>query len=446
MRSHSPRPGPKGVFLLGSLPAFRRDPLEFCTGLARDYGDLAFFRLGPIQCVQVNRPEWIQHLLTKEAGRMHKSWDYRELAFVLGEGLVTSEGDLWKRQRRLIQPAFHNDRIRTYAKTMVERAGVMLEGWRDGQELELSSAMSQVTLEIVGRALFGADVADDAKVISEAITVFMDRFEALMTSWVPLPVAWPLPGNRRALAAIRRMDEVVYRMVRERRASSARGDDLLSWLIEARDEQGALDDKQLRDELVTLLLAGHETTSLALTWTLMLLSENPDVERRLARHLDEVLRGRAPQPGDEPNLGFTRQVVEEGMRLRPPVWGAGREALEDIALGEFVIPKGTQIFFTQWVTHHDPRFFPNPEHFDPDRWSADERESIPRYAYFPFGGGPRVCVGMNFAMMEATLLLAAIVQRFHVEVLPGQTIELQPAVTLRPKNGIRVKLESRTRR
>lgn len=435
------RPGPKGVFLLGSLHEFRRDPLGFCTRVAREYGDIVFFRMGPLRCVQINRPEWIQELLTKDAPRTHKSVDFKELESMLGKGLVTSEDELWRRERRLIQPAFHADRIRVYEGTMVERVQAMLESWRDGQELELSAAMSRVTLQIVGQTLFGSDMDDDARVMAESITAFMDRFEQFMTSWLPLPVTWPLPGNRAARRAVRELDRVVHRMVAERRAAGP-GDDLLWWLLQARDERGAIDEQQLRDELVTLLLAGHETTSLALSWTLLLLSENREVEARLVEELARVLGGRPPTGEDVPALEYTRQVVEEGLRLRPPVWGIGRKALEDLELDGHGIRKGTQIFFVQWVTHRDPRFFVDPERFDPERWSEERRQAIPACACFPFGAGPRKCIGTHFAMLEAVLLLASIVQRFHVHVLPG-SIELQPAVTLRPKTGIQARLEAR---
>ncbi len=433
-------PGPKGVPLLGSLPDFRRDPLGFCTRLAREHGDIAFFHLGPMRCVQVSHPDLIQELLTKHAPQLHKSWDFREMEFVLGKGLVTSEDELWRRERRLIQPAFHSDRIRVYENTMVERAAAMLDGWKNGDRLELSAAMSKVTLDIVGRALFGADMKNDTRVMAESITAFMDRFEKLMTSWVPLPIKWPLPGNRAARRAVRELDRIVESMI-ARRKSAGEGDDLLWWLLEAHDEQGAIDARQLRDELVTLLLAGHETTALALTWTLLLLSENPEVESKLVDELDR-LQGRRPTGSDLTELVYTKQVVEEGMRLRPPVWGIGREALEDFELGGHVIAKRSQILILQWVLHQDPRFFPEPERFDPDRWSPERRESIPPHASMPFGAGPRKCIGTHFAMLEAILLLASIVQRFHVEVIPTK-IELQPAVTLRPKRGIHAGVQAR---
>lgn len=438
------KPGPKGLPLLGSLSAFQRDPLAFCTALQREHGDIAFFELGPVPVVQVSRPEWIAQLFVKEAPRLHKSKDFRELAYMLGEGLITSEDALWKHQRKLVQPGFHNDRVRAYGATMLACGHAMLERWHDGAELQLMAAMNALTLDVVGRALFGADMGAAAQPIARATAAFMDRFEAILTGWLPMSIAWPWPANWPAQRAVRRLDDVIAGLVRERRARPQRSaDDLLGWLLEAQDERGALDDRQLRDELVTLMMAGHETTALALTWTLLLLGENPDIERKLVAEIDAALGGRPVEAGDMERLGYVRQVLEEGMRLRPPVWLVGREALTDIALGEHVIPKGTQILLTHWVAHHDPRVFPEPDRFDPDRFSPERRESIPRYAYFPFGAGPRRCIGANFAMLESTLLLAAIVQRFHLERVPGQTVALQPAVTLRPRSDIRVRLRAR---
>lgn len=430
------RPGPGGVPLLGSLPALRRDMLGFLERLGEDHGDLAFFRIGPIRCLLVNHPEHIHRLLARETARLRKSWDTRELTVALGQGLLTSEGELWKRERRLIQPAFHNERVRGYGATMVERAEAMLDRWHDGARLDIHREMSHVTLDIAARTLFGTDLESDAAIIGEALDVVMNRFADVLTGWVPIPLSWPTPANLRARRAVGRIDEIVYRMVQQRRATEERGDDLLSWLLEASDAQGKIDDAQLRDELVTLLLAGHETTALALSWTLMLLSRHPEVEARLVEELQEVLEGVPPTASAERQLGYTRQVVEESMRLYPPAWGIGREPTEEIELDGHTIEKGTQIFLVQWVTHRDPRFFPEPDRFDPDRWSPDRRKSVPRHAYFPFGGGPRVCIGMHFAMLEATLVLATVLQRYSVRLLPEHPIELQPAVTLRPKHGI----------
>jgi cytochrome P450 len=430
--------------LLGSAPAMRRDMLGFLEGLARDYGELAYFRLGPIRCVLVNRPEWIGRLLTKDNAHMRKPWDLRELSVALGQGLLTSEGELWKRQRHLIQPAFRNERIRSYAATMTERAQAMLDGWRDGQSLDVEEEMSRVTLDIAARTLFGTDVRRDADVIREGLGVVMDEFVASVMGWVPIPPSWPTPGNLRSRRAVRRIDEVIYRMVDARRAKAERGDDLLSWLLEAAEQgEGELTDKQLRDELITLLMAGHETTALALSWTLVLLAQNPEIERKLLDELQQVLGDRRPAAGDEASLPYTRQVVEEGMRLYPPAWAIGREASCDLDLDGHPIPKGTQIYFAQWVTHRDARFFPEPLRFDPDRWSPGRRKDIPRFAYFPFGGGPRVCIGMHFAMLEATLVLASIVQRYRVELDPEHPVELQPAITLRPKHGLRATVRAR---
>lgn len=442
MTRTTPKPMRPGLPLFGSYLEFRRDPLEFCMRLAREQGDMAFCRMGWLTFVQLNRPEWIQQLLTKESQNLHKSVDFKELSLVLGKGLVTSEDALWRRQRRLIQPAFHNERVRCYAPSMLACANAALSRWRPGAELNLTSELSRLTLEIVGHTLFGANMLQNADVVAQALGVFMDRFEATMTR-VPLPIAWPLPQNRGAHRAVRTLDAVVTRLVRERRAGGHAGDDLLGWLLAARDEQGGIDDRQLRDELVTLMLAGHETTALALTWALVLIAEHPEVERKLTEEITKALGRRPVQAEDESRLVYVRQVVEEALRLRPPVWSTGREAMSDIVIDGQRIAKGTQILVTPWVTHRDPRYFPEPERFDPGRWSADRRSGTPRFAYFPFGGGPRVCVGMHFAMLEATLLLTSILQRFQIELIAGQDIGLQPAVTLRPRPAVRVRVHAR---
>lgn len=442
----SSRPGPRGYLLVGSLPALRRDMLGFLQETARTHGDMSFFSIGPIPCVLINDPETIARVLTKDHGHMRKSWDTRELSAALGQGLLTSEGEPWKRQRRLIQPAFHNERIRGYGAVMVDRADAMLDRWRNGATLDLHGEMARVTLDIAARTLFGTNVERDAETVGEALAVIMETFTRAITGWIPIPMHWPTPGNLRMRRAVRRIDAVIYRMADERRASGRRDDDLLSWLLEARDEQGKVGAQQFRDELITLLLAGHETTALALSWALMLLARHPEAEQKLLDELHGALGDRKPAAGDESRLQYTRQVVEESMRLYPPAWGIGREAAEPMELEGYTLAKGTQIFLSPWVTQRDPRWFPDPETFDPDRWTPERKKELPRYAYFPFGGGPRVCIGMHFATLEATLVLASIMQRFRIELDAEHPIELQPAITLRPRDGIRARVYVRSGR
>jgi len=423
--------------------ALQRDPLGFFAGLGRAHGDLAFFRWGPIPCVFVNRPEWVHRLLTKDDAKLRKSWDLRQLAFVLGQGLLMSEGEFWKHHRQLIQPAFLNERVRSYAHVMVARTQTHLEGWRDGQTLCLHEQMSRLTLDIAARTLFGTDVERDAEIIDEALTVIMAQYITNYLGAFPIPIWLPTPGNFRAKRAVRSIDAIIYRMLQTRRASPEHADDLLSWLVRAADDGGDIGDREVRDELVTLLLAGHETTALVLSWTLMLVAQHPEVEQTLLAELRDAVGDRPVAAGDETSLRYTRQVIEESMRLYPPAWGLGREAKQDIELGGHLIRKGTQVYFSQWVTHRDPAHFPEPTRFDPMRWSPERRKDLPRHAYFPFSSGPRVCIGAHFALLEATLVLAAILQRFHVDLVPGHPIEPQPAVTLRPRHGIRAVVTAR---
>lgn len=431
-------PGPKGHLLTGSLPAFRRDPLGFFARCARDYGDAVAFRILHLRCCLLNDPKWIGQILVRERDATKKPWDFKELRVALGEGLLTSEGERWERHRRHIQPAFQHARIERYGEIMAARAAERLDRWRDGEERDLHAEMSQITLEVVAEALFGVDIAPETRRIGEVLAHFMERFEAMLRSPLPIPLRAPTPANRRLRRELRALDEVVFRIVRERRRRAAGGATLLDDLLTLREDgDPVFDEREIRDELVTFLLAGHETTALALTWALMLLAQHPEAEARFVREIETVLGGRRPEAADARRLRFTEHVVDEALRLYPPAWGVAREARSPIDVGGFRLPPGTQIFLVQYVTHRDPRFFEEPERFQPERWEPERRSAIPKYAYFPFGGGPRACIGAHFALLEATLVLASVMQRFRVELVADQRIELQPAVTLRPRYGLR---------
>jgi cytochrome P450 len=434
-------PGPKGHFLVGSLPEISRDWLGFLTRCAREYGDVVFFRLAHVPVCLLTHPDGIERVLVTEASKFVKSRDYRALAQVLGNGLLTSEGEAWRRQRKRIQPAFRHENILAYTSLMVERANRMLAGWRPGETRDVHQDMMRVTLEIIAEALFGFDVSPQAESISAALQTFTEKFINQASFAFLLPARLPVPGRWRLERAARNLSRIIYAMIQERRARPQATGDLLGTLLGMQSsEEGPMDDRQLRDELITLLLAGHETTAIALSWTFYLLAQHPAVEANLARELCEVLAGRLPEARDLPRLRYTEMVVKESMRLYPPAWGIGRETLEDFELDGYRLPAGTNIFLVQWITHRDPRFYEDPERFEPDRWRDDPIRSgrLPRFAYFPFGGGPRVCVGASFAMAEATLLLAAIAQRFHLALVPGHPVEIFPSITLRPKHGIRV--------
>jgi cytochrome P450 len=457
-------PGPKGRFLLGSMLELRRDLLGFMTDCARRYGDIVSFRFMHIPVCLLSNPDDIERVLITNSANFVKSRDYRALTAVLGDGLLTSEGATWRRQRRLVQPAFHRGNILRYARVMVDDAGRAVSQWQDGETFDVHQAMMRLTLQIVAECLFGADVSSHAGPIGEALQVVMENFSDYARMAMVLPRWLALPRTSKMGQAVRRLDAALYSMIRERRAAGGgkpstsrtanagadfaadRETDLLGLLLQTQDESGgAMDDRQVRDEAMTLFLAGHETTALALSWTWYLLGLNPEAERRLADELARELAGRAPTPEDLPRLRYTDMVLKESMRLYPPAWGIGREAREAFDAGGFRLRAGTNVFISQWITHRDPRFFPDPERFDPERWRDDpiRRGALPRFAYFPFGGGPRVCIGAGFAQMEAALILATIAQRFHLSLVPGQSIALLPSVTLRPRHGIRVTAHKR---
>jgi cytochrome P450 len=434
-------PGPKGRFLLGSAIEIGRDWLGFYTGCAEEYGDVVCVRLAHVPVYLIVHPRDIETVLVTNAANFTKSADYRALARVLGRGLLTSEGDFWKRQRSLIQPAFHRQNILGYSAVMTQAAGGMLDSWQEKGERNIHDDLMRVTLEIVAQCLFGAEVTAVAEQVGKAMEVVTERFMVNASLAMLFRFKIPVFFAHREWRAIRKLNEIIGSIIRKRRSSNQPREDLLDMLLRVRDADGnPMSDAQLRDEVMTLFLAGHETTAIALSWACYLVAQNPEIEAKLAEELQAVLGGRAPAPEDLPRLRYTEMVIKEAMRLYPAVWGIGRRAIEECELGGYRVPAGSNVFIRHWRTQRDPRFFPDPERFDPERWREDPVRSgkIPRFAYFPFGGGPRVCVGASFAMMEVALLLAMIQQRFHLEIVPGHPIELFASVTLRPKYGIRV--------
>jgi cytochrome P450 len=365
---------------------------------------------------------------------------------LLGEGLLTSEGEFHLRQRRLAQPAFHRQRIAGYAATMVEYADRACDRWQAGETRDVAREMMRLTLAIAGKTLFDANVEGEADEIGKALTTTFDLFNTLTLPFRQLLERLPLPASKRFLKARERLDATIYRIINERRASGEDRGDLLSMLIAARDEEGdgsGMTDEQLRDEAMTIFLAGHETTANALTWTWYLLSQHPEIEARFHAEVDETLKGALPTAEDFPRLRYTEMVFAEVMRLYPPAWVIGRRALGDHQIDGYKIPARSILLISPYVTHHDARFFPDPFRFDPERWTPEARESRPKFSYFPFGGGPRVCIGESFAWMEGALVLATIARRFRMRLAPGHPVEMRPLVTLRPKHGMRMILESR---
>jgi cytochrome P450 len=359
---------------------------------------------------------------------------------IFGEGLLTSEGDLHLRQRRLAQPAFHRERIGRYAEVMIERASRMT--WRDGEVLDVHHEMMRLTLSVVAKTLFDADVDQEADEIGIALTSLVDLFPTLMNPLANLLRKLPWPQTMRFRRSIERLDRTIYGIIDERRKSGEDRGDLLSMLLMAVDEEGdgsGMTDQQLRDEAMTLFLAGHETTANALAWTWYLLSLNPDSANTLHRELDAVLGDHLPEPGDYVRLPYTEMVVAESMRMFPPAWAVSRLAIEDVMIGEWLVPRGAVVVAAQAVTHRDPRWFPDPDRFDPLRFTPEAKATRPKLSYFPFGAGPRICIGENFAWMEAVLIVATIAQRWKMELVSDE-VTAQASITLRPKGGIQMRV------
>ncbi|MBS1789378.1 MAG: cytochrome P450 [Acidobacteria bacterium] len=439
-------PGPKSPIPGVNLIRLRRNPIRFLSQIANEYGEIVYFKLGPQPVFLLNNPDLIRDVLVTHNKQFMKGEGLQRAKKLLGEGLLTSEGDFHLRQRRLAQPAFHRQRIAGYASTMVEYAQRVSDGWQTGEAKDIAREMMRLTLAIAGKTLFDADVETEADEIGDALGEAMELFGYLTLPFSQFLERLPLPIMKRFRAARQRLDETIYRMIRERRQSGEDRGDLLSMLMQARDIEGdgaGMTDEQLRDEAMTIFLAGHETTANALTWTWYLLSQNPEAESRLHAEIAEVLGGRTATAEDHPRLRFTEMVFAEAMRLYPPAWLIGRRALHDYKLNEYHVPARSILLMSQYVMHRNPKYFPEPDRFIPERWMSEACESRPKFSYFPFGGGPRVCIGENFAWMEGTLVLATLAQKWRMRLVPGHPVELHPLVTLRPKYGMKMILERR---
>lgn len=430
-------PGPKGIPFLGSFLDFRRDPLDFLRTVALEYGDVVYLKFWNQRIYLLNHPDYIRDVLMTGNQNFIKSRGVERTKVFLGKGLLTSEGEFWRRQRRLSQPAFHRQRIATYGAVMVEKAQQMRARWQEGDRLDLRKEMMRLTLAVVGKTLFDADVEGDAENVGAALNVIEQNFNRLLLPFAEWLDKLPLPSNLRLWRAIETLDAVIYRLISERRSTGKDHGDLLSMLVFARDEEGdgtGMDDRQLRDEAMTIFLAGHGTTAHALTWTWYLLSQNPAAESALHAELDQVLKGRVPTFEDLPNLRYTEMVFNEAMRMYPPAWALGRRTIDGFDVGGYHIPAGATIVLSPWVMHHDPRYFPDPFRFDPDRWTPEARAERPKFSFFPFGGGSRVCIGESFARMEGVLLIATLAQQWRLQLVPHQTVEPQAIIALQPKN------------
>jgi len=433
-------PGPKPRFLIGNMPLASRDPLTVFTRWAREYGDIFYYRAGWIHVYFVNRPDLVDFVLVRNSSNLHKDKVVQNSRWFFGNGLLTSEGEDWKRQRRLTQPAFHREKVASYAGLMTSYAEQMLSLWHDGAVLDVHHEMMNLTLRIAVRTLFGVE-ADEVTDVSAALNTMMRNTAGIRLLLPPFARKLPLPGMAGVRKAVKQLNDTVYGIIEARRRSKQDSGDLLSLLLAVRDEDGsAMSDTQVRDEVLTFLLAGHETTALALSWTWYLLSQNPDARQKLRTEIQNVLGSRLPTVADIPALVYTDRVIKESMRLYPPAWSLAREVVKEFEVEGYRVPAGANVVMSQWLLQRDPRFFHDPTRFDPDRWGTEGCQRLPRFAYFPFGGGPRQCIGAGFAMMEAVLLLATIAARFDLELIADQAVVPVPSFTLRPKNGIQMKL------
>lgn len=438
-------PGPRGFVFAWRLLRSPNGWLDTLCDCRRRYGEVVSFRFLRAPVCLINDASGIEHILVTDHLNFTKSMDYRALARVLGQGLLTSEGELWRRQRRLVQPAFFRERILSYGGLMTSYTARLVQTWRDGEVRDVHRDMTRVTLQIAARSLFNADVDGDAGTIGTALTVLMNEMPkltvfAFLPDWLPVP---GLGGFRRAMAEL---DKIVYSIIRDRRATGEHPGDLLDMLLDARDDDGAgMSDQQLRDEVMTLLLAGHETTANTLAWTLYLLAQNPEVQTRLAAEVQGVLGGRFAEASRLDQLPYTQMVLMESQRLYPPAWAIGRKALRDFEVAGFRLRAGTNVIIAQWVLHRDERAFPDAERFDPERWRGElaGRRMLPKFAYLPFGAGPRVCVGASLALTESALVLATLMQHFRFSLASSEPVKAFPSVTLRPKHGLRLRVERR---
>jgi cytochrome P450 len=440
-------PGPKGLPFLGVSLNLLRNPLEVMRSAAREYGDIVRIPVILQSRILLNHPDYIQQVLIFQQNKFHKSTLSKEATErLLGQGLLISEGDFWRRQRRLAQPAFHRHRINEYSSAMVECAESQGRTWRDGETRNMAEEMMALTLEAAVRTLFGTTLPGEAKRVGHAMSFLMRYSLGRARKPINIPANWPTPRNKRATREYDFLDSLVYRIISERKAqpSSNHRNDLLSMLMGAMDEDGSqMSPKQLRDETMTLFLAGHETTALTLAWTWYLLSQNPAAETRLHEELRDVLGGRPPEVADLARLPYLHAVVSEVLRLYPPAYLLARTAIAPFTIGGYDFGPGETVLMSQWVMHRDARYYDEPDAFRPERWLDGLADRLPPGAYFPFGDGPRRCIGQGFAMLESALVIATLAQQFQFRLAPGRPVVPEPLVTLRPKHGISMTIRAR---
>jgi cytochrome P450 len=435
-------PGPRGAPIIGSAAVFGKDPRLALMAWAREYGPIVRFNLGPMVVHSVSHPEGVKHVLQTNNNNYGKAPRMGFLSDLLGMSLLTLEQDEWRRRRRLAQPAFHRERLEELGQMMAAEAMRLTERLSahadTGQPFDLSAEMMRVALRMAGEALFGVDLSSSADQIGRSLPVVLDHIMGRMNSILPLPLWVPTPGNRRFHSERRRLDAIVNGLLQGWRSGRVTPAGLMAMLMEARDEDTGerLTDEELRDEAMTLIFAGHETTANALTWTWWLLAQQPTAARRLRDEVTSVLGDRAPGVQDLPKLVYTQNAVKEAMRLMPPAWAIGRMPLADDEIDGYHIPAGSMMLLPTCVTHRDPAHWEDPEAFDPDRFGAERSASRHKMAYYPFSAGPRVCIGNNFSLMESTFVVAAVAQRFRLALDSSRPLVIEPSLTLRPKNGL----------
>ncbi|MBZ5859377.1 cytochrome P450 [Flavihumibacter profundi] len=438
-------PGPKPKFLLGHLFSFRKDSIGFLRNIAKEYGDIVHFKIGPLRIVLLNHPDFIKEVLSVKHQNFVKGRPMEMAKELLGEGLLTSEGEFHKRHSRIIQPAFRRNMIESYAPAVTEYATRLMNGWEDGMEVEIKEEMTKMSIAIAGKALFNADIEKEAPEIDQALEAassLAGRIALPFSEWL---LKLPIPDTRRFLKAKARLDNTINRMVDERRGNKMDNGDLVSLLLRTQDENngGGMSDQQVRDEAMTLFLTAFDTTSTALTWTWYLLSQNPEAESELHEELDRVLDNRLPTADDIAQLKYTRMVLGESMRIFPPSYLIPRQAVEDFPIDNYIIPGGTIILMSPYLIHHDARFHPDPEKFNPHAWDKHSNGLHAKYEYFPFSRGPRSCIGEPFAWMQGILVLAAIAQSWRIKMVPDHPVELLQRINLRPRYGLKMTIHRR---
>jgi len=440
-------PGPKPKIPLGHLFSFRRDSIGFLRKIAGEYGDIVHFKIGPIRIVLLNHPDLIKEVLTTQHHNFIKGRPLEMAKELLGEGLLTSEGEFHKRQSRIIQPAFHRNMIESYAPTITECVTRLTDDWQDGMKADIKEEMTRMSIAIAGKTLFNANVEKEAPEINQALDIATSLFGRIPLPFSEWLLKFPLlPGTRRFYKAKVRLDNTIYKIIDERRRSEVDNGDLLSLLLRSHNENGdggEMSGQQVRDEALTLFLTAFDTTSTALTWTWYLLSQNPEAEEELHHELDHVLKGRLARAEDLAQLKFTRMVFGESMRLYPPSYVIPRQTLKDFPIDKYIVPAGTIILMSPYLIHHDSRFHPDPEKFNPRAWDKHSHSQNSKYEYFPFSRGPRSCIGEPFAWMQGMLVLASIAQSWHIKLVPDHPVELLPLINLRPRYGMMMTLHSR---